>query len=205
MVANSDRLSRPPEAFLDWEKQQSWKHEHLNGEAYAMTGETLSHNAIAINLTTLLKPHLRGRGCKVFMADAKVQVIERGPFFYPDVVVTCDERDQKANRVIRFPCLIIEVLSPSTEGYDRGEKLKQYRRLETLREYILVNAKTMGVECFRLNVQNRWELTADFAENSSDAEEIEIELTSIDFRCSLAEIYDEVNLTETTAEQLEER
>lgn len=205
MVANSDRLLMPPEAFLDWEKQQSWKHEYLNGEAYAMTGETLFHNAIAINLTTLLKPHLRGRGCKVFMAETKVQVIERGPFFYPDVVVICDERDQKANRVIRFPCLIIEVLSPSTEGYDKGEKLKQYRRLETLREYILVNTETMGVECFRLNVQNRWELTADFAENSSDAEGIEIELTSIDFRCSLAEIYDEVNLTETTAEQLEER
>jgi Uma2 family endonuclease len=127
-----------------------------------------------------------------------------GPFFYPDLVVTCDERDQKANRVIRYPCLIVEVLSPSTEGFDRGEKFKQYRRLETLKEYLLVSAETTGIECFRLNAQNKWELTADFAENSGDAEKITIELTSIDFQCSLAEIYDEVNLTGTTAELFEE-
>ncbi len=196
MVANSDRLFMPPEAYLDWEEQQSWKHEYLNGEAYAMTGGTLSHNALAINLTTLLKPHLRGKGCKVFMADAKIQVAERGPFFYPDVVVTCDERDLKAQRVIRYPCLVIEVLSPSTEGFDRGEKFKQYRRLETLKEYVLINAETMGVECFRLNTQNKWELTADFADESSqEAEAIEVQFTSIDFGCSLAAIYEEIELT----------
>jgi Uma2 family endonuclease len=199
MVANSDRLFMPPEAYLDWEEQQSWKHEYLNGEAYAMTGGTLSHNALAINLTTLLLPHLRGKGCKVFMADAKIQVTERGPFFYPDVVVTCDERDLKAQRVICYPCLVIEVLSSSTEGFDRGEKFKQYRRLETLKEYVLINAKTMGVECFRLNAQSKWELTADFADDSSkEAEAIEIQFTSIDFRCSLAVIYEEIELTRQT-------
>lgn len=201
MVANSDRLFIPPEAYLDWEEQQSWKHEYLNGEAYAMTGGTLSHNALAVNLTTLLKPHLRGKGCKVFMADAKIQIAERGPFFYPDVVVTCDERDLKAKRVIRYPCLVIEVLSRSTEGFDRGEKFKQYRRLDTLKEYVLINAETIGVECFRLNAQNKWELTADFADESSkEAEDIEIQFTSIDFGCSLAAIYEEIALTGETVD-----
>jgi Uma2 family endonuclease len=201
MVANSDRLFMPPEAYLDWEEQQSWKHEYLNGEAYAMSGGTLSHNALAINLTTLLKPHLRGKGCKVFMADAKIQISERGSFFYPDVVVTRDERDLKAQRVIRYPCLVIEVLSPSTEGFDRGEKFKQYRRLETLKEYVLVNAKTMGVECFRLNAQNKWELTADFADEATKkAEAIEIQFTSIDFCCSLAAIYEEIALMGQTVD-----
>jgi Uma2 family endonuclease len=195
MIASIDRLLMPPETFLDWEEQQSWKHEYLNGEAYTMTGGTLAHNDIAINLTTLLKPHLRGKGCKVRMADAKVQITEQGPFFYPDVVVTCDERDRNANRVIRYPCLVIEVLSPSTEGYDRGQKFKQYRRLETLKEYVLVNVETMGVECFRLNAQHKWELAADFAnESADDADAIAIEFASISFQCSLAAIYDEVNL-----------
>lgn len=203
MVANSDRLFIPPEAYLDWEEQQSWKHEYLNGEAYAMTGGTLSHNALAINLTTLLKPYLRGKGCKVFMADAKIQISERGPFFYPDVVVTCDERDLNAKRVIRYPCLVIEVLSPSTEGFDRGEKFKQYRKLETLKEYVLINAETMGVECFRLNAQNKWELTADFADEATKkVEAIEIQFTSIDFGCFLAAIYEEVDLNKTKSELL---
>lgn len=204
MVANYNRFLMTPEAFLDWEEQQSWKHEYLNGEAYAMTGGTLDHNAIAVNLTSLLKPFLRGQGCKVFMSDAKVQVADEGPFFYPDVVVTCDERDRGANRVIRYPHLVIEVLSPSTERYDRGTKFKQYRRLNSLKEYVLVNSETMGVECFRLNAQQKWELTADLAcEGSDNAETIEVEFRSIDFRCTLAAIYDEVTLTQTIAKPFE--
>ena len=201
MVAISDRSLMPPEAFLAWEETQDWKHEYLNGEAYAMVGGMLAHNDIAVNLTTLLKPHLRSSGCKVRMANAKVQVSDRGPFFYPDVVVTCDAADQRATQVIQSPCLVIEVRSPSTEGYDRGEKFRQYRRLETLAEYVLVNAETWAVEVFRLNQHQNWELVQDLTTDSQeDLSEINLHLTSVDFHCSLAEIYDDVTFPEPNSQ-----
>jgi Uma2 family endonuclease len=199
MVANrdrfADRLTLSPQEYLLWEEQQSCRYEYLNGAAYAMTGGTLPHNDLAVNLTTLLKIHLKGKGCKVRMSDAKVGLGDHGPFFYPDILVTCDQADIKAITMVKSPCLIIEVLSPGTEGYDRGEKFKYYRRLKTLKEYVLVNAETMGVECFRLNAQGKWELTAYFADEiSSDATAIAVQFTSINFQCFLADIYDEVEI-----------
>lgn len=202
MPASIDRLLMSADEYLAWEEQQAFRHEYLHGEVYAMTGGTLPHNDLAVNLTTLLKSYLKGRGCKVRMADAKVGLSESGPFFYPDVLVTCDDRDVKAKTMVQYPCLIIEVLSPGTEGYDRGEKFKQYRRLETLKEYVLVNAETMGVESFQLNSQNKWELTAYFADDvTQDAEAVLVHFTSIDFQCSLAAIYDEVELPEPRLNQ----
>lgn len=197
MVATPNRILMSPEAFLTWEEKQTWKHEYLNGEAYAMAGGTLAHNDIAVNLTTALKPHLRGTGCKVRMSDAKVQITTQGPFFYPDVVVTCDPRDLTSNKFIGYPNLVVEVLSPKTEAYDRGEKFRQYRRLDTLTEYVLINAETIGIEIFRLNQQEKWELASDIALASRDElESFEVHFASVDFRCSLTDIYDEVNLTE---------
>ena len=198
MVASSDRILMPSEAFLTWEEKQEWKHEYLNGEAYAMAGGTLAHNDIAVNLTALLKPYLRDRGCKVRMADAKVQIREKGPFFYPDVVVTCDQVDQRATQVIQSPCLVIEVLSPSTEGYDRGEKFRQYRRLPSLTEYVLINAESWGIEVFRLNQQNHWELVQDLTTDTAEnLNQLNLHLSSIDFHCSLADIYDDVIFPES--------
>jgi Uma2 family endonuclease len=92
------------------------------------------------------------------MADAKLGVSEVGPFHYPDVMVTCDERDKQAIKFIQHPCLIAEVLSPGTEGYDRGGKFSHYRRIKTLKEYVLIEAQQIGVECFRLNDKGIWEL-----------------------------------------------
>ncbi|GGA30927.1 Uma2 family endonuclease [Okeania sp. KiyG1] len=103
------------------------------------------------NLATALKIHLRGQGCKVLMADAKLGVSEKGSFYYPDVMVTCDERDRRAIKVIYHPCLVVEVLSPGTEAFDRGKKFKNYRRISTLKEYVLIDAREMAVECFRSN------------------------------------------------------
>ena len=94
------------------------------------------------------------------MADAKVSVSEKGPYFYPDVVVSCEERDRRALKMVQYPCLILEVLSPGTEGYGRGDKFKFYRRLKTLQEYVLVDAEKLSVECYRLNERGKWELTA---------------------------------------------
>lgn len=103
-----------PQEYLEWEEQQPIKYEYVNGEVFAMTGETLPHNSVALNLASALKNHLRDKGCKVFMADAKLGVSDIGPFHYPDVMVTCDKRDQNSPKIVHFPCLIVEVLSTSS-------------------------------------------------------------------------------------------
>lgn len=110
MIALPQSMS--PEEYLAWEVQQPIRYEYINGQIFAMTGGTLPHNSIALNLAAMLKTHLRGKGCKVFIADAKVGVSQQGPFYYPDVMVTCDSRDQTARQVIYHPCLIVEVLFP---------------------------------------------------------------------------------------------
>src|SRR4028118_1691944 len=158
MVAVPERQYLTPQDYLDWEEQQSIKYEYIDGEVFAMTGGTIPHNDLAVNLTTALKNHLRGKGCKVSMADAKVGVSERGPFDYPDVMVTCDERDRRAIRVIYYPYLIVEVLSPSTEAKDRGKKFQNYRRISTLKEYVLISSEQKFIECFRLMVMQSWRM-----------------------------------------------
>ncbi len=145
MIANVERQPLSPAEYLAWEAEQPNKHEYINGKVYAMAGGTLPHNDIAVNLTSALRETLRGTGCKVQMADAKVRISASGPYFYPDMVVSCDERDRRATDAISYPMLIVEVLSPSTAGFDRGDKFKFYRRISTLREYVLIDVEKVGV------------------------------------------------------------
>ncbi|NER38065.1 MAG: Uma2 family endonuclease [Oscillatoria sp. SIO1A7] len=195
MVAIQDPKYMSPQEYLDWEELQPIKYEYINGEVFAMmAGGTIPHNAIAVNLTTALRNHTKGGPCRVYMADAKVGISEKGPFHYPDVMVTCDRGDKKARKVIYHPCLIAEVLSPSTERYDRGQKFQQYRRISSLREYLLISAEQMTVECFRLNEQGIWEL-------HSYADGEELHLTSLDFRCPIELLYEDVVLEEEDQEQ----
>ncbi|MGB5593848.1 MAG: Uma2 family endonuclease, partial [Crocosphaera sp.] len=165
------------------------KHEYFNGEVYAMTGGTIIHNDITINVTTTLKSHLRGKGCKVQMTDVKLGISQQGNFFYPDVMVTCDERDKKERLIMYHPCLIIEVLSPSTEAFDRGDKFKYYRQIDSLKEYVLIDSQKINVEVFRLNDKGFWELHP-YQEND------EIFLQSIDFSCSISLIYEDIEFKE---------
>ncbi|EAZ91742.1 Uma2 family endonuclease [Crocosphaera chwakensis] len=178
-----------PKEYLEWEEKQPLKYQYMDGEVYAMTGVTIPHTEIAFNFASSLRNHLRGKGCKVLIADVKVQVSERGSYHYPDVVVSCDERDQKAFKFLQHPCLIIEVLSPSTEGFDRGKKFRNYRKIETLKEYVLVSADQQLIECFRINDNGVWELYS-FSENE------ELTLESIQFNCPIELIYEDVILTD---------
>ncbi|MGK7876412.1 MAG: Uma2 family endonuclease [Xenococcaceae cyanobacterium] len=191
MIANPKPQLMTPQEYLEWEEQQPLKYEYVNGEVFAMTGGTIPHNDIAVNLTTALKNHLRGTGCKVSMADAKLGISEKGPFHYPDIMVTCDERDRRAMEFIQYPCLVVEVLSAGTEAYNRGDKFKHYRRLKTLKEYVLISADKMNIECYRLNERGKWELTAYSVEETEDIEP-EIHLTSVDFRCPISLLYEDV-------------
>ncbi|MFB2836407.1 Uma2 family endonuclease [Floridanema evergladense] len=187
MVANSQPKYMNPQEYLDWEEQQPIKYEYINGEVYAMTGGTLAHATIAANLFYQLKNHLRGGSCRPFVFEAKLGVSENGPFHYPDVMVTCDERDRNAKKVIYHPSIIVEVLSPSTESFDRGKKFQHYRRISTLREYVLISAEQITVEVFRLNDRGIWELYP-YIEGE------EIFLNSIDFRCAIELLYEDVVL-----------
>ncbi|GGA47932.1 hypothetical protein CYANOKiyG1_67090 [Okeania sp. KiyG1] len=124
MVAVPKPTHMTPQEYLDWEEKQPIKYEYMNGQVFAMTGGTIPHNEVSLNLAAALKNHLRGKGCKVLMADVKLGVSEKGPFYYPDVMVSCDQRDRRATKVIYHPCLVVEVLSPGTEAFNRGKSLK---------------------------------------------------------------------------------
>lgn len=195
MVAIPDRKYLTSAEYLEWEQSQDIKYEYVNGEVFAMTGGTIPHNDIALNLATVLKIHLRGSGCKVSMADAKVRVSEKGPFHYPDVMVTCDDRDRQAIQFIQYPCLIVEVLSPGTRGFDspsetlceRGDKFTHYRRIPTLKEYVLISSQQINMDCYQLNDKGIWEL-------HPYEEGMEIHLTSVDFCCPISTIYEDVQL-----------
>ncbi|MBD1843163.1 Uma2 family endonuclease [Cyanobacteria bacterium FACHB-63] len=186
MIANP-QFSFSPQEYLKWEEQQEIRYEYAEGEVYVMTGGTLPHSGVAANFIFLLKNHLRGRGCQVFTSGAKVGVTENGPFFYPDVNVTCDVRDRTALRFVQYPCLIAEVLSPTTEAYDRGGKFAQYRKLKSLKEYVLISSDSVNVEIFRLNQNQKWELT-------SYGDGDEIILTSVDLAFPIAVLYEDINL-----------
>ncbi|MDY6784768.1 MAG: Uma2 family endonuclease [Cyanobacteriota bacterium] len=201
MVAQLQTQPMSPQEYLEWEEQQPIRYEYLNGEVYAMTGGTIPHNDIALNLASALKNHLRGKGCKVQMTDVKVNISENGPFFYPDVMVSCDPRDQKAQKSFSHPCLIVEVLSPGTENFDRGKKFRSYRRIETLREYVSIEAETMNVDCYRLNEKGKWELTTYSLEESAvSPEELEVSLTSVNFSCPISLLYEDVVFEENDSE-----
>jgi Uma2 family endonuclease len=187
MIASPERYFMPPVDYLDWEVQQEMKYEYINGEAYAMTGGTIPHNAIAINLIAALRNHVRGGACRVLGGDAKLAITEQGPFFYPDVLVTCDNRDRQAIKFVQFPCLVVEVLSQATEAYDRGVKFSKYRRLESLQEYVLISSDQITVDLFRLNEQGKWELTP-YTEGET------IQFSSIDFEFPIELLYEDVEL-----------
>ncbi|WP_026100086.1 Uma2 family endonuclease [Fortiea contorta] len=158
MVALSANIFMSAAEYLAWEPTQEERYEYWDGEVVMMSGATRNHNRVCANFFKLLDDALAERGCEVYIVDVKVQVAPGQKYFYPDVVVTCDERENDA-QLVQFPCLIIEVLSPSTEAADRGKKFAQYRQSSTLKEYVLVQVAPPGVEVFRRNEQGKWVLS----------------------------------------------
>lgn len=189
-------LSMSPQEYLVWELEQPIKYGYMGGRAYAMSGGTIPHNQVAVNLVALLNPRLRGSGCKTLSSDAKVGLSEIGPYHYPDVSVTCDERDRAARSHIQHPCLIVEVLSDSTEAFDRGKKFRHYRRIKELQEYVLIDPDAMSVECYRINDRGKWELTHYVGTDESEAS-VQVELTSVDLSFPIEALYENISLPET--------
>ncbi|NJL88283.1 MAG: Uma2 family endonuclease [Leptolyngbyaceae cyanobacterium SM1_1_3] len=174
------------EEYLQLEAQSQVKHEYIDGEAHAMAGASDVHVTICLNLASLLRSHVRGSGCRVYIADMKARIEARDRFYYPDVMVTCDPRDQETSDYKRFPKLIVEVLSDSTEAFDRGDKFADYQKLESLEEYILINTRHPRVESFRRSADGLWVL--QYYTPESDG----FQLESVNFSSSFAALYEDV-------------
>lgn len=146
-----------PEEYLAREGASATKHEYARGEIFAMAGTTTAHNDVVGNLAAALRAHLRGGPCRVRSESVKLRVEAANAFFYPDLFVTCDERDRGDPLVQRHAKLVIEVLSSSTAEYDRGQKFADYRLLPSLREYVTIDSRAQQAVVYRRNDDGIWE------------------------------------------------
>ena len=168
--------------FLSWEADQVERHEFHRGETFAMVGGRRGHSRIIANLVWRLGSHLDGTPCQVFSEGLKVQIGD-DTVVYSDVFVTCDKRFRADELVVTAPLLVVEVLSPSTQGFDRSGKFAFYRRLPSLREYVLIDPDTRRVEVFRPDDDGHWKLF-----DMSEAEALIF--TSIDAQIALVAVFD---------------
>ena len=145
------------EAYLAWESEQPEKYEFHRGEIFAMVGGRRVHGVVVSNLSRLLGNELQGSPCRVFSEGMKVQPAD-DTILYPDVFVTCDPGDLRTEMIFQAPKLVIEVLSPSTQAYDRSHKFALYRRMASLQEYALVDPDTRRIEVFRIGGNGLWVL-----------------------------------------------
>jgi Uma2 family endonuclease len=177
-----------PEQYLEIERKAGFRSEYFHGEMFAMAGAADSHNLIVTNLTREFSQQLRKRPCFTYSHDMRVRVSATGLYTYPDVMVVCGERqflDDRRDNLLN-PAVIVEVLSPSTEAYDRGRKFENYRLLESLREYVMVASERIGADLYTRQPDGRWMLRA-----ASRLEDV-LEIESIDCRLVLADVYEKV-------------
>jgi len=174
------------EEYLEMENASIEKHEYYKGEIFAMSGAKVAHVIISDNILSVLKQKLKGKSCKPYGSDLRIHIEANTLFTYPDISIVCGEIITLNNDDwnVLNPTVIIEVLSPSTKNYDRGEKFKLYRDIPTLKEYILADSESVHIEVFRLNENNHWEL-----EEYNSIDDL-LYLKVINEKIPLSEIYD---------------
>src|SRR6266496_1463986 len=174
-----------PEQYLEIERKAEFKSEYFQGEMFAMAGAGSAHNLIKGDVMYSLNHQLRARNCFVYNSDMRLRVSPTGLYTYPDVQVVCGEQqflDAHRDSLLN-PSVIVEVLSPSTEAYDRGRKFEHYRKLESLREYLLISSDRVSAHLYVRQPDGEWAVTV--AVNPEDT----IDLRSIDCRLKLADVY----------------
>jgi Uma2 family endonuclease len=188
MVAVAKLPYVTPQEYLERERDAPYKSEYCEGVIYAMSGASEAHNIINSNVTGALWSQFRGRPCKVYSSDMKVFVNHTGLYTYPDVVALCGAAQfhDRQKDVLLNPDLIFEVLSPSTEAYDRGKKFNHYQSISTLVDYVLIVQERMCVERYQRQSDGSWRYTSH-----EDAEEV-IRFTDLECELRLADIYDKV-------------
>jgi len=173
------------EDYLAWEANQPVKHEYFAGEVYAMAGGSDAHVTASGNLYVALRTHLRGTPCRTYIADMKLRVAAADAYFYPDVFVTCSAADAQQPLEKAEPVLVAEVLSPSTEAFDRGGKFAAYRSLPSLQEYLLIDPDRRSVEVYRRDASGHWVLYP------YSGDEV-LELASVHLSLPLAQVFEDV-------------
>ena len=178
--------------YMALEERSGVRHEFFEGEVFAMAGGTAAHNTLVLNCAFALRTGLRGKSCRVFTENVQLAV-EAGRYYnYPDVQVTCSPADLLAERTMKLPVLLIEVLSKSTETRDRSWKFNQYKALPSLRHYLLVSQATCLVEWYRREESGVWSFTplALFTD--------EINIAELELTLRLLDIYEDTNITQMT-------
>jgi Uma2 family endonuclease len=187
MVALKDNTPKfTPEEYFAWEEQQLERHELIEGEVYAMTGGTVNHSRIGLKFGALLDNHLSGSKCQTLNSDCRVNIVQSNNYTYPDVSVTCDDRDKTTTKYITYPCLIIEVLSFSTEAYDRGGKFRMYRQNPILQDYVLVSSEQIEIDLYHKTESGSWEIINYQAGDT-------IELRSVNLTFPIERIYEGID------------
>ncbi len=188
IVAKEHASPLTPEEYFAWEAQQLEKHELIDGQTYAMTGGSVNHGRIAIRFTALFDTHLDGSSCITGNSDIRVNIVETQNYTYPDASITCDDRDKTTAQYITYPCLIVEVLSASTEAYDRGGKFRMYRHNPVLQDYLLVSSTSIEIDLYHKNDAGDW-LIINYQAGDT------VELKSINLSFAIEQIYRGLTLT----------
>ena len=191
MSSAAERRFFTPEEYLALERSAPFKSEYHDGEIFAMSGVSREHNRIALNFASRLNSQFTDGPCEAFIADMRVRVTRTDLYTYPDVVAVCGEarfEDDEVDTLLN-PILVVEVLSPSTEGYDRGKKFGHYRRIDSLREYVLISQDRACVEQYTLQ-EDRWVL------KESNRRDDVLRLTSVGSEISLRDLYARVEVPE---------
>jgi Uma2 family endonuclease len=189
-VSTNPRTFLTPEQYLEIERQAEFKSEYFNGEMFAMAGAKEAHNLLTMNVGFALHAPLRSRPCRIYANDMRVRVSATGLYTYPDVIAVCGERhflDDQRDTLLN-PSLIVEVLSPTTEAYDRGRKFEHYKVIESLTEYLLISSDRVHVDLFRRQPDGDWLL------RSAGRIEDVLDLQSVGCRLSLVDLYEQVEL-----------
>ncbi len=177
-----------PDEYFAWEEKQVEKHEYIDSQVYAMGGCSVNHGRIAIRLTALLDVHLARTSCITGNSDIKINIIGTSNYTYPDASVTCDDRDKSTPNYFTYPCLIVEVLSNSTEAYDRGDKFSLYRHNPVLQDYLLVSSTRIEMDLYHKKDTGEWIILNYQAGDT-------IELKSINLSFPIEQVYRDLTLT----------
>ena len=179
--------------YLAWEDAQTERHEYIDGEVFAMSGAEDRHATIAGNIYMALRQHLRGSPCRTYVSDVRLHVAAANAYFYPDVMVTCHPADHASRLSKSEPTLIVEVLSPSTGSYDRGDKFAHYRRIASLKEYVLIDIDRRATDVYRKGADGLWVLHPFSGDET-------VEFASVDLRLAASELF--ADLEDADAERV---
>lgn len=183
------------EEYLEMENASVEKHEYYKGEIFAMSGAKMPHNKIVSNLHYHLRTKLEGQPCQPYSSDVRIYIEKNTLFTYPDITIICGDEEtlDKDEISVVNPVVLFEVLSPSTAGYDKGEKFELYKEIPTLKGYILVDSRSVKVQVFALNTNGNWEST-----EYQDINDV-LEIPFIGVSLTLKEIYERSKVAGTLA------